>query len=635
MLDALRKRATGWIAQLFIVLLVLSFAVWGVSDVFTGFGTDTVATVGKTEISTVEFARQYDQALQNLSRQTGRPITTEQAQLFGLPGQVLGRLITQATLDETARQYGLGISNETLARKIAEDPSFRGPAGTFDRLYFQQALRNVGLTEDQYIEDRQDVFLRYQISDALFGGGSTPEAYLRALHDFRTEQRDISYIALTAADAGEIAEPSDTELTAYFEENKAQWSAPEYRALRYFEVSPADIAKPDAITDAEAQAKYDADIDQYTKPEQRTVSQIHFDSEDDAVAAAAAIEAGKTFDEIATERQLSASDVSLGQVTRDQIIDDKVAEIAFSLDPKSTSDPVQSDFGWFIVRVEDIQPGNVTAFDTAKDEIRNEMALQLATRRIIETYDQVEDARAGGETLTEIAAKIGVPLRTEDAVDRSGNGTDGRKIADLPGGNELLAGAFESDVDLENDAIRTADNGYVWYEVTAITPERDRTLDEVRAEIVAAWKNAQADKALTAKAEDMRTRAAGGESLADIAVAMNLQVRAASGLTRTSQPPSGLSPAAIAAAFDGPQGYAAVAPGAAGTVDKIVLAVTGSSIPPFEPSAAQLAETRKQISDQIANDLLQQFLVEMQEQHKVSVNQAALQSIVGQQGSGI
>jgi peptidyl-prolyl cis-trans isomerase D len=635
MLDALRKRATGWIAQLFIVLLVLSFAVWGVSDVFNGFGTDTVATVGKTEISTVEFARQYDQALQSLSQQTGRPITSEQAQLFGVPGQVLGRLITQATLDETARQYGLGISNETLAKKIAEDPAFRGPAGSFDRLYFTQALRNVGLTEDQYIEDRQDVFLRYQISDALFGGSNTPDAYIRALHDFRTEQRNISYVALTAADAGTIAEPTDTELNAYFDENKAQWSAPEYRALSFFEVTPADIAKPDAITDAEAQAKYDADITQYTKPEQRKVSQIHFDSQEEAETAATAIKAGKTFDEIATERQLSASDVSLGQVTRDQIIDEKVAEVAFSLDALSTSDPVQSDFGWFIVRVENIQAGSATTFDEAKGEIKSALALQLAAKRIIETYDVVEDARAAGDTFAEIAAKISVPLQTKDAVDKSGNGPDGKKIADLPGGNELLTAAFESDVGIENDAVRTPDTGYVWYEVTAITPERERTLEEVRAEVVATWKTAQTGKALSAKAEDIRTRVAAGEKLADITATMNLQVKTASDLTRTSQPPFGLSPAAVAAAFDGPEAFTAVAPGTADTGSKIVLVVTGTNIPPFEPNAAELAQTRKQISDQIANDLLQQFLVEMQAQHNVAINQTALQAVIGQQRPGI
>ena len=182
MLDALRKHSSGWIAQLFIGLLVLSFAVWGVSGFFSGFYADTVASVGKTDISTSAFARQYDQALKNASRQLGRPVTADQAQLFGLPGQVLGRLVSQATLDDTAREYGLGISNEVLARKIAEDPAFRGPSGRFERIYFQQVLRNAGYSENQYVTDQQSVFLRFQISNALVAGAGTPEPYLQALH---------------------------------------------------------------------------------------------------------------------------------------------------------------------------------------------------------------------------------------------------------------------------------------------------------------------------------------------------------------------------------------------------------------------------------------------------------------------
>jgi peptidyl-prolyl cis-trans isomerase D len=79
MLDALRQRATGWIAQVFIALLVVSFAVWGIADIFTGFRADEVAEVGNTEITTTEFARQYDQAMQGMTRQMGRPMTSEQA----------------------------------------------------------------------------------------------------------------------------------------------------------------------------------------------------------------------------------------------------------------------------------------------------------------------------------------------------------------------------------------------------------------------------------------------------------------------------------------------------------------------------------------------------------------------------
>ena len=634
MLDALRSRATGWVAQLFIALLVLSFAVWGVSDVFTGFRSDTVASVGKTSISTTNFARQYDQALQSMTRQMGQAITPEQAQLFGVPGQVLGRLVTQATLDDTARQFGLGLSNDVLAKEIAEDPAFRGPAGGFDRLFFTQVLRNNSLSEDQYVRDRHAVLLRYQVSDALVGATVAPDPYLRALHEYRSEERGIDYLQLTAAAAGEIGEPGDADLSAFFEENKAEWRAPEYRALSYFKVVPADIAKPGDVTDEEARADYDKNIKDYTKLEQRKVSQIHFDVREEADAATTAIAGGKAFDEVATERKLSAADTSLGFVTRDQIIDPKVSEAAFSLTAGSVSGVVESDFGFFIVRVEEVQPEIVKTFEEVKDEIKNRLAVERATKRIIGTYDQVEDARAAGETLAEIAPKIGVQLAKVDAIDRSGNDDKGNKVADLPGSAELLKATFETDVGIENDAVRTEGNGYVWFEVSAVTAERDRQLDEVRDKVVAAWKEGEIEKRLTAKAEEIRARLAGSETIDKVAEELSLELKSASKLTRTTQPPADLSPAVLAEAFGGPTGYAAVANGAsAGT--KIVLVVKEATVPAFDAAAAELAQTRKQIADQIANDYLQQFLVEMQAQAGLSVNQTAMQLVIGQQRPGL
>jgi peptidyl-prolyl cis-trans isomerase D len=634
MLNALRNRATGWIAQLFIVLLVVSFGVWGVADIFTGFRADTLAEVGRTEISTTDFARQYDLAMRQMGQQLGRPLTKEQAQMFGVPTQVMGRLIVQATLDDTARRYRLGMSNETLAKRIAEDPAFKGPSGTFDRNYFSQILRNAGYSEDQFVQDRRGDFLRSQISDALAGGGAAPQTYLEALHVLRTEERGISYVVLTAAAAGDIADPTDAELNAYFEQNKAQWRAPEYRALSLFKISPADIAKPADVSDADARANYDANIKDYSTLEKRKVSQIHFDTRDEADAAAAEIAGGKTFDDIAAERKLSPADVSLGLVTRDTIIDPKIAEAAFSIAAGTTSGVVESEFGYVIVRVEEIQPGSVKPFDEVKDSIKQSIAVERAGKKIVQIYDQVEDARAAGETLAEIAPKVGATLVKIDAVDRTGTDTNGNKIADLPGGNDLLNAAFDTDVGIENDAVRLDGDGYVWVEVTAVTADRDRDLKEVRDKVVAAWKDAEIAKRLAAKADEIKKRVAGGETLENVASQDALEVKTAAKLLRSAQPPADLSAAALEAAFGGPKGYAAVADGAAAGT-KVVLVVTDVTTPPFDPKAPDLAQMRDQLGGQITNDYLQQFLAEMQQQLGLTVNQKAMQAVVAQQSPGM
>src|SRR5690606_29212444 len=146
-------------------------------DIFRGFRSDTVATVGNTDITTQTFLRQYEIATRALGQQLGQPVSAEQAQLFGLPGQVLGRLVADATLNDEAATLNLGVSGDTLAQQIAESPDFRGGSGAFDRNRFQQLIQANGLTEDQYVEQLRENFVRQQIADALVGGTQAAGAY--------------------------------------------------------------------------------------------------------------------------------------------------------------------------------------------------------------------------------------------------------------------------------------------------------------------------------------------------------------------------------------------------------------------------------------------------------------------------
>lgn len=126
-LQTLRKGASGWIAKIFLVVLTLSFVVWGIADVFRGMGASSVASVGDTEISAQVFRQQYLDQLQRISRQAGRPITPEQARAFGLDRQVLNQMIADATLDAEAARLSLAVSDAQIAREIAENPNFRAP----------------------------------------------------------------------------------------------------------------------------------------------------------------------------------------------------------------------------------------------------------------------------------------------------------------------------------------------------------------------------------------------------------------------------------------------------------------------------------------------------------------------------
>ena len=282
MLDKLRKASSGWVAQLLIALLVVSFAVWGVSGFFTGFNADVVATVGNTEVTVRQFARNYEASLRQLSQQLGQQITPEQAQMFGLPQQVLGRLVADATLTDEARRMGLGISNEALSTKIADDETFQDPSGNFDRNRFVQLLQNAGISEDQYVQELRTGYTRQQIVDGLAGETGVPEAFMRGLHEYQSEERNLSWVVLAPGRRpAPFPSPTETDLTAYFEAHKSDWRAPEFRAVTPDEPDAGRPCRQLAPSPTPMRRTlYDRVVaTRFTTPERRQVQQIVFEFE--------------------------------------------------------------------------------------------------------------------------------------------------------------------------------------------------------------------------------------------------------------------------------------------------------------------------------------------------------------------
>ena len=191
MLRGIHKASGHWLGKLVMAgmfgFLALSFAVWGIGDIFRGFGRSSLAKVGSTEIGIEQFRHAYNEHLQQLGRRLGRPITADQARALGLERQLLGRLMTEASLDERARQLGLNLSDAEIAREITADTNFLGPTGQFDPFRFQQMIRTAGFTEARYAAEQRRVALRREIADTVSGGLAAPKTLADAVNRYQNE----------------------------------------------------------------------------------------------------------------------------------------------------------------------------------------------------------------------------------------------------------------------------------------------------------------------------------------------------------------------------------------------------------------------------------------------------------------
>ncbi|WP_375791309.1 SurA N-terminal domain-containing protein [Bradyrhizobium sp. vgs-9] len=629
MLRGMRKASSNWLGKTIMAVvmgvLIISFGVWGIADIFKGFGQSTVAKVGSTEISLNEFRQTYTDRLQQISRQFGRPLTPDQARAFGLDRQVLQQTIAEAALDEEARRLGLGQSDEQIRQVIMNDPNFKGVGGSFDPNRFQAVIRNFGYTEQRYVSEQRKVSLRRQITGTIGAGLEPPKTMIDVLTRFQNEQRAIEFVRLDAAQAGTIDAPSPEALAAYFEDHKVQFRAPEYRKISFVVVSPEEIGKWSEVSDEDAKKVFDQRKDRLGTPEKRQIHQIVFPNVAEAQAARERLAGGMSFEDLGKERGLSNSDVDLGLVTKSSL-DPAVGDAAFALPAGEISQPIQGRLGTSIVKVDKIEPGSEANYASLVGDIKREIAAERARVKVNDLRDKMEDERGGGASVIDAAQKLGLTAVTIDAVDRSGRAPNGQPVTSIPQGLDVVSQAFNTDVGVDNDAI-SFKGGYVWYDVLAITPSRDRNLDEVRDQVEARWRQDQIAAKLKTKATEMVQKLEQGGKLADEAAAINAKVETASGFKRDDSPagvPANVVAAAFRTAKDG-VGQTAVSGGS----EVIVFRVTDIVEPAVDAASDAVKKLKDSLVRALTDEQVASYVNKLETDIGTTINQAAFAQVTG------
>ncbi len=602
--------------------LVISFAIWGIGDIFRGFGRSTAVKIGHTEIGIEQFRQLYNDRLAQVTRQFGRPLTPEQVRALGVDRQVITGIISEIALDERARSLRLGIPDDDVARKITADPNFQTPDGKFDRTRFEVIIRQAGFTESRYVSEERRQTIRRQLAGTIAGPMIIPKAAVEAADRYQNEQRTIDFVLLDRDQAGELDAPTPEALAKYFDERKIVFRAPEFRKIVMMTVTGNTLARPEDISDEDAKKVYDERRDSFGTPEKRQIEQIVFPNAEDAKAAKARIDQGTTFADIAKERNLSEKDIDLGNMARASIIDKDVGNAAFALKEGEVSAPVQGRFGVSLLHVTKIEPEQIKPFEEVSAEIKRQLATERAKPQILTIFDKVEDQRSEGKTLSEVAADLKLPVRTIE-VDRSGRDTNGDPVADIPDLQRVLPAAFSSDTGVDNDAVQI-DGGYLWYEVAGTTPARDRNLDEVKDKVEARWREDEIAKRLKAKAAQIIDKVKAGATLAD--AAEGLKVATTSGIKRGA-PTAPLSQEAVDQVFRTAKGEVASGD-AEQPAEQIVFTVTDIVDPKTDMTSAAAKQMMDTMNRAMSEDIFNEYLASLQQDIGVTINQAAMRQVI-------
>lgn len=602
-------------------LLVISFAIWGIGDVLRTGNKNIVATVGSTQISLQEYQAQYQREMRLMAKQAQRPITEAELKQMGFDKLVLNKLVTDALLDEKVKALKLDINEQAVAERVRNGAIFKGASGKFDPSRFAEMMRDLGYNETEYLKLEKKLALRQHVASSVVGLTTAPSSVLNALHTYNTQSRVVQYVVVTSAQAGVLNAPKEEDLKNFYEQYKPLFTAPEYRAATVIAATPNVLKDALNIKDEELKANYERIKANLTTSEKRTFERVRFDSVEKANEA---FKDGITFDAYVKAQNLTPEQIAFGTHEKAGMIDKAVADAGFALLKDGVSKPITTSFGTIVLRAKDIQASVTTPFDEIKNELRNEMVRERSRNVIYDIQDKIDKERASGLPLADIADKLKLSFSKIAAIDATGRDKNGISIT-LEGADLTVKEIFDAGINVEREPLQLKEQGgTVWVEVSAITPNRQKPLEEVLQEATSRYMEVQIATQLKAKAADIVKQVEGGKSLVE---ASGLTPVTSKPLTRYAQD-AVWGQASLNNMFIAPKDKPATT-SANDVVEQIVYIVKDIVNLPFDANSKDNIDLSKQLLKTYEDDMLTQFVASLRKEYKVSVDEVMFKRAAG------
>ncbi|MFO0997200.1 MAG: SurA N-terminal domain-containing protein [Alphaproteobacteria bacterium] len=625
MLEAIRNKAKGFLAVLLFGMLIASFAIWGIGDIFRrGAREPAAASVGGQDISQREFSRELQREVKRLQPLLGGiQLDAEKMKQLGLYDRVIDALVTRRLFDLAAARDGITISTALVSRLIQNDPAFKNDVGEFDRRRFEQFLYNNQLSEQQFIALMQARIGRDQLIDSIAAGSAAPEVMAKPLFEFRLEKRAADVIAVPRSSITTIGEPDADALATFYRDHEKSFMAPEYRAVSYVMLMADAFAKGITIPEDKIKEEYETRISEFETRETRDAEQIVLPSKETAEHVADLVRKGKDFAATAKEA-IGQPPIALGSVTRDGLEAQApaLADAVFALPKPGIAGPVETPFGWHVVRVSKITPGRRQRFEEVRGEIAKAMAREQALDSLYKVSNKLEDELAGGASLEEAAKRLELKLSKLADIDQAGRDRKGAPVAGLPG--DFVKVAFSTEVGRDSRLTEIGGDGYFLLHVDSATPPAPRPLDTVRAQVAEGWKTEQREAAAKAKAESLLEKLKSGSTIETLIQAnKGLTVLHPAPFGRTAPVPGqGLSAELIARLFEVKPGESVMAPGPEGYFVATLREVKRADA---KADPAAVARTREELRAAIGNDIVMQYLGALRTRYPVTINRSTFE----------
>jgi peptidyl-prolyl cis-trans isomerase D len=626
MLISLRSKGASWMIKILFGFLILSFAAWGVPDLYQAIQPPAIAaSVGDTDISADELRREVDTEVRRFQQSLQGQWQPEFVRQFGIVDRALESLIERKIVAAYATDIGMVVPDDLFQRMLTTNSQLAN------------AQRELGLSDADFERRLRDEILGGHVVRAVTAGVQVPKSLAETIYAYRNEQRVAQTLLIPDGSIAEVPTPDEAAIAQFHKENPDRYQAPEYRALTVVRLTPADHAAKIAVGDDAVKAEYEARRSEFDVPEKRLVVQAVLPDEAAAKALAEKVKQGTPFAEAAKAASgaeplevgtFAQKDLQqhLGNIFADAAASRQVTDALFAAAPGAAVEPVKGPIGWHVLSVGKIEPPSVTPFDSVRDKLRQEIAVRQATDDLVEVANQLDDELGAGTPLAEAAGKLGLTASTIPAVDRGGKDPNGKAIAAVD--SQILSIAFDELKEGDESPLTDAgDNGFVVVHVDGVQEAATRPLDAVRDKVVADWQAAERKKAADAKAQAVADRIKAGTGIGRIAHEMGQAVQVSQPFNRSGGDPAAQVAGPLAEklfAVKPGEVVSGRAPADDGTVVAVLIDVKPADLASSKEQIDQLAQT---LGRAMSGDIYQELSAGLRESIGVTKDQDLVNSL--------
>lgn len=499
MLQNIRENAQGMIAKTIIVVLILSLSVWGLDSIVGGSGENVIATVNDEEISEREFDRavqiQRQQRLQDMDNPDSSRIDMDE-----LNDEVMEQLIREELIAQDIESRGLELSEADLDQMITRADQFRVD-GQFSQERFTQAVRNQGMTVDQFRRMLEQDHLSRVMQAVIQGSAFSAPSESERVASLLAQTRDFSVLEVPLEGRSQDIDVSDAELESYYEENQDEFVQPESVDVAWITLDRSELADPASIEEDAVRDRYRERVEDMEGDEQRNPAHILISEDrDDADSVVKEVEKGleedRSFEELAREYSddgATADDGGeLGFSSRDDF-DEAFSEALFDIEETGeVVGPVETSFGKHFIKLLDVRSEDPPEFESMESSLRETLAEEKADSRYVELTEELADIAYSEYDLEAPADLIDASIEKRDGVrpDRGEAPFDNEELREQLFSKEVREEGFNTEV------VETGKGVSVVARVREYHPREELPFEEVRDEVAEKVKQKKAREAL-------------------------------------------------------------------------------------------------------------------------------------------